>query len=116
MEKDCRFKNNNQAHYSEEKEDIEHLFFACQTLTKDEDLCFIDSGCNNHVASDESIFTDLDSSIKTKVKMGNRDLVESRGKGTVAISTKKGTRFIKDVLLVPSLDQNLDDEWLFFIL
>ncbi|TXG64991.1 hypothetical protein EZV62_011985 [Acer yangbiense] len=59
------------------------------------------------MATKESIFTDLDLSIKTKVNMGNGDLVKSKGKGTVDVQTKKGTRFIKDVLLVPSLDQNL---------
>ncbi|TXG61147.1 hypothetical protein EZV62_012510 [Acer yangbiense] len=37
----------------------------------------------------ESIFTDLDISIKTKVKMGNGDLVESKGQGTMAVQTKK---------------------------
>ncbi|KAG6655974.1 hypothetical protein CIPAW_05G254000 [Carya illinoinensis] len=107
MEKDCRYKNNQQANYSEEKEENEHLFFACQALTQEEKIWFIDSGCSNHMASDETIFTDLDTSIKIQVKMGNGELVEARGKGTVAIWTKKGTKLIKDVLLVPSLDQNL---------
>lgn len=38
MEKDRIFKNNHQTHYYEEKEDNEHLFFACQALTEDEKL------------------------------------------------------------------------------
>lgn len=105
--KNCRYKSNHQAHYFEEKEESEHLCFACQAITKEEKLWFIDSGCSNYMASNESIFIDLDFSVKTKIKMGNGDLVESKGKGTVAISTKKCTKFIKDVLLVPSFDQNL---------
>ncbi|CAH9112653.1 unnamed protein product, partial [Cuscuta europaea] len=59
------------------------------------------------MTSNETIFHDLDTSIKTKVKMGNGDLVEAKGKGTIVIDTKKGTRFIRNVLLVPRLAQNL---------
>ena len=39
--------------------------------------------------------------------MGNGVVVKSEGKGTVAVQTRKGTRMIRDVLYVPSLDQNL---------
>ncbi|TXG67208.1 hypothetical protein EZV62_008483 [Acer yangbiense] len=107
VEKDCRVKTNQQANYTEE-ENEEHLFFACQATTNNAgNTWFIDSGCSNHMTADENIFSELDKSVKTKVKMGNGELVESKGKGTVAIQTRKGIRYIKDVLLVPSLDQNL---------
>ncbi|TXG55956.1 hypothetical protein EZV62_017269 [Acer yangbiense] len=107
VEKDCRVKTNQQANYTEE-ENEEHLFFACQATTNNAgNTWFIDSGCSNHMTADEDIFSELDKSVKTKVKMGNGELVESKGKGTVAIQTRKGTRYIKDVLLVPSLDQHL---------
>ena len=33
--------------------------------------------------------------------------MESQGKGTVMVETKKGTKFIKDVLMVPNLKENL---------
>lgn len=39
--------------------------------------------------------------------MGNGVVVKSEGKGTVAVQTRKRTRMIRDVLYVPSLDQNL---------
>lgn len=107
MKKDCRYKNNQPANYSEEKEENEHLLFAFQALTQEDKLWFIDSGCSNHMASNEASFSSLDTSVKTKIKMENGDLVETKGKRIVAISTKKGTKFMKDVLLVPSLNQNL---------
>ncbi|CAN6686650.1 unnamed protein product [Malus baccata var. baccata] len=44
---------------------------------------------------------------KRKVKMGNGELVEVTGKGTLVLETKGGRRFIKDVILVPGLDENL---------
>lgn len=68
---------------------------------------FIDSGCSNHMTGDESIFAKLDTSSNSQVKMGNDALVQAKGKGTIAVETKKGTRYLSDVLLVPDLEQNL---------
>nr|KYP59939.1 hypothetical protein KK1_015385 [Cajanus cajan] len=59
------------------------------------------------MAKDQSIFKDIDNSVKVKVRLGNGTMVESQGKGTVVVETKKGTRLIKDVLLVPNLKENL---------
>lgn len=59
------------------------------------------------MAKDESIFKDIDKSVKVKVRLGNGTVVESKGKGTVIVETQSGMRFIKDVLLVPNLKENL---------
>ena len=67
----------------------------------------MDSGCSNHMAKDETIFKSIDESDKVKVRLGNGSVVESKGKGTVMVETEKGTRLIHDVLLVPSLKENL---------
>ncbi|TXG53497.1 hypothetical protein EZV62_022666 [Acer yangbiense] len=56
---------------------------------------------------DASIFCDIDTFNKSQVKLGNGALVEVKGKCTIAVETKKGRRFIKNVLLVPNLQQNL---------
>ncbi|TXG68356.1 hypothetical protein EZV62_003291 [Acer yangbiense] len=56
---------------------------------------------------DASIFCNIDASNKSQVRLGNGALVEVKGKGTIAVETKKGRRFIKNVLLVPNLQQNL---------
>ncbi|PKU75004.1 hypothetical protein MA16_Dca022250 [Dendrobium catenatum] len=56
---------------------------------------------------DESVFTQIDKSVCAKIKLGNGELVEASGKGTISIKTNEGTRHIRDVLLVPSLDQSL---------
>ena len=55
----------------------------------------------------ESIFVIIDTSPNFQVKMGNGALVQAKGKGTIFVETKKGTRYISDVLLVPDLEQNL---------
>ncbi|XP_038693789.1 uncharacterized protein LOC119991516 [Tripterygium wilfordii] len=46
-------------------------------------------------------------SFKTTVVLGNREIVKVEGKGTVSISTTKGTYLIGDVMYVPRLDSNL---------
>ncbi|KAK2978752.1 hypothetical protein RJ640_013027 [Escallonia rubra] len=42
-----------------------------------------------------------------KIIMGNGSIVKEKCKGTVAIQAKEATTYIRDVLLVPDLEQNL---------
>ena len=39
--------------------------------------------------------------------MGNGEVVQAKGKKTIAISTKRGTKIVTNVLYIPELDQNL---------
>nr|KYP36723.1 hypothetical protein KK1_042152 [Cajanus cajan] len=108
MEKYCRNKNKHQANFAEEKDGEQHLFYASQDSNSETSgSWYLDSGCSNHMAKDASIFKDIDESVKVKVRMGNDTVVESKGKGTIMVETKKGTRLITDVLLVPNLKENL---------
>ena len=66
-------------------------------------IWFIDSGCTSHMSRDEKLFNQLDKTVKTKVKLGNGDVVEAKGKGSVAVQTKEGTKYIHDVLYIPCL-------------
>jgi len=59
------------------------------------------------MTKDQSIFKDIDKFVNVKVRLGNGATVESQGKGTVMVETKKSTKFIKDVLLIPNLKENL---------
>lgn len=93
---------------TESKVEENQLFFVSQATTiKNGDVWLIDSGCTNHMAKNQSYFTTLDTTIKVPVRMGDGALMESKGKDTVAVQTNKGTKFIKNVLYVPDLDQNL---------
>ncbi|KAL5556515.1 hypothetical protein UlMin_038751 [Ulmus minor] len=58
------------------------------------------------MTKDETIFCNIDK-IKTKVKIGNGEFVDAIGKGTIAVDTKKGKRYISEVLLVPNIAQTL---------
>ncbi|KAK3007967.1 hypothetical protein RJ639_014055 [Escallonia herrerae] len=108
MQKDGRVKLHQQASFTEEKESEASLFYACQSATeKNDEMWFLDSGCSNHMAREKSLFLDMDSTINTKVKLGNGTIVQAQGKGSIGVQTKQGTRFIRDVLLVPDLEHNL---------
>ncbi|TXG68352.1 hypothetical protein EZV62_003287 [Acer yangbiense] len=56
---------------------------------------------------DSSLFTSLDRNDRTKIKLGNGEMVQATGKGTISVHTSKGPKLISDVLLIPELDQNL---------
>ncbi|BBG94303.1 hypothetical protein Prudu_002549 [Prunus dulcis] len=111
VEKNCRFKKANQANFSESKNDDdgnENLFSTClSALEEKESIWYLDSGCSNHMSGNENIFLDVDTSATPNIKMGNGAIVEAKGKGRIAVKTKKGMKQIHDVLLVPKLSQNL---------
>jgi len=107
VEKYCRNKNKHQENFAEEYNQEQRLFYANQESPSGRESWYLDSGCSNHMAKDQSIFKYIDKSVNVKVQLGNGAIVESQGKGNVMVEIKKGTKFIKDVLLVPNLKENL---------
>ena len=59
------------------------------------------------MTNDLNLFKKLDKTIVSKVKIGNGDFISVKGKGTVAIESLTGLKYISDVLYVPDIDQNL---------
>ena len=59
------------------------------------------------MTAQESLLINIDREFTGKVKMGNGQLVSATGRGTLVIDTKQGRRHIKEVMLVPGLDENL---------
>ncbi|KAI4347812.1 hypothetical protein L6164_008593 [Bauhinia variegata] len=59
------------------------------------------------MAHDLTLFRRLDGSHTSKVKIGNKDFIEVKGKGSVAINTDSGIKLIHDVLYVSEIKQNL---------
>src|SRR5262249_38250173 len=97
-----------QARVADEQKEEEHLFIACHlTQTEAKKEWLIDSGCTNHMTNDADLFCDLDHTCRTKVTLGDGTTVDALGKGSIQIQTHKGTKLIRDVLLVPDLNQNL---------
>ncbi|RDX67382.1 hypothetical protein CR513_53757, partial [Mucuna pruriens] len=107
-EKNCHNKNKHQANFVEEHDNEQHLFYVIQD-SSDEigGNWYLDSDCSNYMAKDRSIFKDIDNSVKVKVRLGNGTMVESKRKSHHHDGDIKGTKFIKNVLLVPNLKENL---------
>ncbi|CAL8083743.1 unnamed protein product [Prunus armeniaca] len=72
-----------------------------------DDVWYLDSGCSNHMTGREDVLTDIDRSITAKVAMGIGQLVNVIGKGSLMVETKMRKRYIKEVLLVSGLKENL---------
>lgn len=59
------------------------------------------------MTGDKDAFIDMDSSFRSKVKLGNKEYVEVEGKDSIGVATKQGGKVIHDTLYVPKLDENL---------
>ena len=89
-------------------EEEDQLFVAtCFSSIESSESWLIDSGCTNHMTHDKALFKELRSTNTSKVRIGNGQYIAVEGKGTVAISSSSGTKFIYDVLYVLEIDQNL---------
>ena len=52
----------------------------------------LDSACSNHMIGNKELFSSLDTSIQSKVKLGNDCKVKVNGKGVIAVYAKDGKR------------------------
>ncbi|XP_052477940.1 uncharacterized protein LOC128033810 [Gossypium raimondii] len=73
----------------------EHVFTASCSTTTSKSKCswLVDGGCSHHMASDESLFKDLDRSFASKVRIGNGNLIEAKARGDVVINTVRRSCF-----------------------
>ena len=68
------------------------------------DNWLVNSGCRNYMTSDEKLFTNLDKSIKSRVRIGNGEHLAVEGRGTVAIKSCVGIKLVSDVMYVQEID------------
>jgi hypothetical protein len=66
----------------------------------------LDSGATNHMLNWKDWFRGL-RPMKVQVRVGNDELVEATGKGTIEVSYMNGTQTYEDSLYVPRLSTNL---------
>ncbi|BBG97058.1 hypothetical protein Prudu_006062 [Prunus dulcis] len=76
-------------------------------ITRDEEIWYLDSGCSNHMTGKEDLLVDINRNVTAKVEMGTGQLVDVTGKGTLVVENKVGKRYIKEIMLVPGLKENL---------
>ncbi|XP_017189878.1 uncharacterized protein [Malus domestica] len=98
-----------QVNFANQVDETGNLFYTNHSgeVKKISDKWYIDSGCSNHMTSRKDLLVDIDKGVKAKVQVGTGVLVEVEGKGTLIIETIKGRRYIKEVMLVPGLAENL---------
>ena len=78
------------------------------TLSEEENIWYLDTGCSNHMCGKKELFSSLDETVKSNVKFGNNSNIPIVGKGQIAIRLKDGSHnFIGDVFYAPGLHHNL---------
>ena len=84
------------------------MFVAnCLSTNYSNETWLVDSACSNHITSNLELFTMLEEVKGMKVKIGNGDYMEVKGRGNIALETSSGTKMISNVLFVLEIDQNL---------
>ena len=72
------------------------------------EIWYLDSGCSNHMSGNETLFSFIDKSFKSEIKMGNNGTLQVVGKGSIMVRTKKGEKKeIKNVYFSPGMKHNL---------
>ena len=95
-ERECKkkqaYQNNGRANVSKEEEGLLEVMLTSYQATEEHCnsyLRILDSDCSNHMRSNKSLFSSLDSSGVTNIKLGNDFLDPAKGKGIVPIFTKQ---------------------------
>ena len=52
----------------------------------------LDSGCNNHMTGNKSLFSSMDSSVVTNMNLGDDSLVLAKGKGIVPVLSNQNEK------------------------
>ena len=94
-----------------EQQHEEKLFVVTHTesamAVQRADVWLLDSGCTNHMSPNLEMFRNLDKGCVTKVRAGNGELLEVKGRGVAAIQTISGIKLLENVLYVPEIEHNL---------
>jgi hypothetical protein len=113
FERDCRLKegnNNKGVNYAQEGDEASsnNLFLSydkAENGTKD--IWYLDSGCSNHMSGNKKLFSTMDGSFKSKIKLGDDKALEVVAKGAMEVHTKEGMKSVKDIYYTPQLKHNL---------
>ncbi|KAM1793543.1 hypothetical protein ACFX11_034117 [Malus domestica] len=86
-----------------------NLFYANSTISGSvvNGEWYIDSGCSNHMIGNEKLLVDKRTNVVGKVRMPIGELMNVAGMGTLVNDTRKGRKYIKEVMYLPGLKENL---------
>ncbi|KAM1032295.1 hypothetical protein ACFX2I_035891 [Malus domestica] len=86
-----------------------NLFYANSAIaeTKVNGEWYIDSGCSNHMTGNVDLLVDMKTNVAGKVQMPTGVLVNVAGMGSLEIETNRGKKYIREVMYLPGLKENL---------
>ena len=87
--------NNSRANVSKEEEGSSEMMFLTYQATEghcSSNLWLLHSGCSNHMTGNKSLFSSLDSSVVTNIKLGHDSLVPAKGKGIIPILSNQNEK------------------------
>ena len=83
-----------------------------QASQSDETQWLLDTGCSNHMSNKKDMFTELDETFQSSVKIGDDTKIHVLGKGKIGIKLKNGSQsYISDVFYAPAICQYLLSVW-----
>lgn len=75
---------------------------------REDGMWYLDNGASNHMTGERSYFSELNESIKGKVKFGDGSCVDINDKGSMLFEAKTGEhRFLTDIYYIPDLKSNI---------
>lgn len=72
------------------EEDCGNLFYVYRSTFENKcSTWYLDSGCSNQMSRNQKIFLDIDSSITSKIQIGNGSIIDVKGKGIISVKQKR---------------------------
>lgn len=86
---ECRtnlnWQNGERTHFAEKEDEISFLMVCHVNEATQQNMWYLDTGCNNHMCGDKKAFSELDESFRNTVKFGDNSTVSVLEKGQVTI-------------------------------
>ncbi|KAL5843832.1 hypothetical protein ACOSQ4_009790 [Xanthoceras sorbifolium] len=100
--------NEEKSHLVEEDEEVKLRMVSQATEEHSQTMWYLDSGASNHMCGDQTLFSELDDSFRSTVKLGDNSKLPVLGKGTIHIRNSTNSHIsISHVFYVPDLTSNL---------
>lgn len=102
-------KGTQKANCANQTEVTGNLFYANSVITEVQmhGNWYIDSGCSNHMTGNAELLVDVRTNVHGKVQMPTGNLVDVAGIGSLVIETSVGKKYIREVMFLPGLKENL---------
>ncbi|KAI5323581.1 hypothetical protein L3X38_032653 [Prunus dulcis] len=86
-----------------------NLFFANCAISKKSanEEWYVDSGCSNHMTGNNKLLIDINIDVTGKVQIPTGELLSITGMGTLVLNTSTGTKYIREVMYLPGLKENM---------